>query len=371
MMIGMVFSGLTLGVSGMFYVHEQAEVPAAMSTVTTILKVVLGVAVLSMGYSFVGLAAVSIVVNLITLVLLSVIAARRFDFHGPWQVDVTMQRSMLRLGFPLMLIHLLQTIFISVDVLILRQRLPNGEEVVGWYNSAYKWYNALQIIPSYFTLALFPIISRAIKENMVSAQRMYSMSLKLMLLLALPIAALTTFSAYFLIGVLGGREFLPHGAIALQIIIWSIPFGWLNSVTNYVLIGLGLERMQPRAFALAVGFNVVTNWFLIPRYSYVAAGVTTILSEVVLLVVFDYYLRKRMPGINWVKFAWRPVLLTAIMIAAMWLGNQLNLAVALVVGVAIYVTGLGLLKIIGPDERRVLASILPLSLSSRLRLTAE
>ena len=34
------------------------------------------------------------------------------------------------------------------------------------YNSAWKWFNALQIIPSYFTLALFPIISRAIKQDM-------------------------------------------------------------------------------------------------------------------------------------------------------------------------------------------------------------
>jgi O-antigen/teichoic acid export membrane protein len=371
MMTGMVFSGLTLGVSGMFYVHEQAEVPAAMSTVTTILKVVFGVVVLSLGYSFVGLAAVSILVNVITLVLLSIIAIRRFDFHGPWQVDRGMQREMLRLGFPLMLIHLLQTIFISVDVLILRQRLANGEEVVGWYNSAYKWYNALQIIPSYFTLALFPIISRAIKDNIGAAQRMYGLSLKLMLLLALPIAALTTFSAHFLIRLLGGPEFLPHGAIALQIVIWSIPFGWLNSVTNYVLIGLGLERMQPRAFVLAVGFNVITNWIFIPRFSYVAAGVTTVLSEVVLLVTFDYFLRRRMPGLNWVQFAWRPVLLTAVMIGAMWLGGQIHLVVALVVGVAVYLVGLWALRIIGSDERRALSSIVPLSVARRLRLTAD
>lgn len=371
MMVGMVLSGLTLGISGMFYVHEQAEVPAAMSTVTTILKVGFGVAALSLGYSFVGLAAVSILVNLITLVALTALAVRRFNFQGPWRIDRSAQQSMIRQGFPLMLIHLLQTIFMSVDVLILRQRLVNGEEVVGWYNSAYKWYGALQIIPAYFTLALFPIISRAIKENMESAQRMYRMSLKLMLLLALPIATLTTFSAYLLIGVLGGREFLPHGAIALQIIIWSIPFGWLNSVTNYVLIGLGLEGMQPRAFVLAVGFNIIANWILIPRYSYVAAGVTTILSEVLLLVMFDYYLRKRMPGINWFQFAWRPIVLTAVMIAAMWLANQASLLLALVVGVVVYLVGLRVLKIIGPEESRALASILPGSVSARLGISAE
>lgn len=367
MMIGMVFSGLSLGVSGLFYVHEQAEVPAAMSTVTTILKVGLGVAALLAGTGFVGLSAVSIIVNLITLILLAALAFRRFDLGGPWTIDRPMMRGMLRLGFPLMLIHLLQTIFISIDVLLLRQLLPNGEQVVGWYNSAWKWFNALQIIPSYFTLALFPIISRAIKENMDAARRMYRTSLKLMLLLALPIAALTTFAAPLLIGLLGGREFLPQGAIALQIIIWSIPFGWLNSVTNYVLIALGMERMQPRAFTVAVSFNVIFNWLLIPRYSFVAAGVITILSEVVLLVVFAYYLRRRGAGVDWLQLAARPVLLTIIMLAVMWAGYQIHLLVALALGSATYLVGLVLLRVIDPQEKEALAAVLPRGLVRRLR----
>lgn len=371
MMVGMIFSGLALGVSGLFYVYEQAEVPAAMSTVTTILKVALGVAVLLAGFSFVGLAAVSIVVNLVTLVLLSFLATRRFELRGPWTADVALLRSMVRLGFPLMLIHLLQTIFISIDVLLLRQLLPNGEEVVGWYNSAWKWFNALQIIPAYFTLALFPIISRAIKENMDAARRMYRLSLKLMLLLALPTAAVFTFAAYPLIGLLGGREFLPQGAIALQIIIWSIPFGWLNSVTNYVLIALGLERMQPRAFAVAVGFNIVGNMLLIPRYSYVAAAVITVLSEVVLLAVFSYYLRQRGAAVNWLRLAARPAVLTALMLATLWLGGQIHLIVGLVLGVAVYLAGLFALRIIGPEERAALAEVLPARLIRRLGWRGE
>ena len=366
LMIGMVFSGLTLGVSGLFYVYEQAEVPAAMSTVTTLLKVGLGVAALLAGFGFVGLAAVSIVVNLVTLAVLLAMAAGRFELHGPWTVDRPLMQSMLRLGFPLMLIHLLQTVFISIDVLLLRQLLPDGERVVGYYNSAWKWFNALQIIPSYFTLALFPIISRAIKQDMDAARRMYRLALKLMLLLALPTAALFTFAAYPLIGLLGGREFLPEGAIALQIIMWSIPFGWLNSVTNYVLIALGMERLQPRAFALAVGFNIVANVLLIPRYSYVAAAVITVLSEVVLLVVFAFFLRRRGAGVDWLALAARPVLLTGLMLAALWLGGRVHLVVGLALGTAVYLFGLFALRIIGPEERVALGEVLPHALTRRL-----
>jgi O-antigen/teichoic acid export membrane protein len=356
-MVGMVFSGMAQGVTGLFYVYEKAEVPAAMTTVTTIFKVGLGVMVLLLGFGFVGLAAVSIVANVITLAILAILAGRTLPLNGPWQVDWRLQRRMVQLGYPLMLIHLLQTIFISIDIVLLRQ--INGEAVVGWYSSAYKWFNALQIVPSFFTLALFPVISREIQKSLDSARRMYQMSLKLMLLLALPTAALTTFMAYPLVQVVGGAEFLPAGAIALQIIIWSIPIGWLNSVTNYVLIALGLEKMQPRAFVLAVCFNIMANLIFLPRYSYVAASVITILSEGVLLLVFNYYLRQRLPGMDWPGFLWRPFLATALMVLAMWLGAQINLLASLVLGLVAYPLGLWLLRVFGEEERHILRSILP------------
>ncbi len=367
-MAGMVISGMSKGVTGLFYVHEEAEIPAAMTTGTTILKVGLGVVVLLLGYSFVGLAAVSIIVNIVTLIVLLFLAISRFSLHGPWRFDRTLQRLLIHKGFPLMLIHLLQTIFISIDILLLRLMLTDGEEVVGWYQSAYKWFNALQIIPAFFTLALFPVISREINNSIDSARRMYTLSLKLMLLLALPIAAFTTFLAPFLVRILGGPQYLPEGAIALQIVIWSIPFGWLNSVTNYVLIALGLERLQPRAFAVAVGFNIVANVILIPRYSYVAAAVTTILSEIVLMVVFAYYLRQRMGGVRWFDMMWRPWAVTLVMVAIMLAASQVHLVLALLLGVVVYPAGLLALRVIGEDEKRVIGAVLPQSIAAKLHV---
>lgn len=368
-MLGMVFSGMSKGVTSLFYVYEKAEIPAAMSTLTTIMKVGFGVAVLLMGYSFVGLAAVSIVSNVVTLLILLVLARRSFPLPGPWRVDWSLQKQMVRLGFPLMLIHMLQTIFISSDVYLLRVMLPNGEEVVGWYNSAYKWFNALQIVPSFFTLALFPIISREIKRSLGAARRMYMLSLKLMLLLALPIAAAITFLAPLLIAIVGGADYLPQGAIALQIVIWAIPIGWLNSVTNYVLIALGLEGMQPRAFTIAVAFNIIANLIFIPRFSFVAAGVTTILSEVVLMVMFAYYLRQKMSGVNWLHLLAKPLVLTAVVVLIMAGITQFaHPTIGVAVGLLVYGVGLIVLRILGGEERTVLRAILPHPIAARLRI---
>lgn len=367
-MLGMVFSGMSKGVTGLFYVYEKAEVPAAMTTATTILRVGLGVTALLLGYGFVGLSAVSIIVNIITLASLVVLARNEVQrqtghaqgqFWRAWQIDWALQRRMIGQGYPLMLIHLLQTVFISIDVVLLRLLLQNGREIAGWYQSAYKWFNALQIVPSFFTLALFPIISREIKRSPETARRMYQMSLKLMLLLALPVATIMFYLAYPLTQIVGGNEFLPHGAISLQLVIWSIPIGWLNSVTNYVLIALGLERMQPRAFAAGVSFNILTNLIFIPLFDYRAAAITTILSELVLLVMFDYYLRQKMQGIQWRAFLGRPFLITAVMLLLMLLGGQLHLLVGLTIGVITYPLGLWLLRVLGEEEKLILREILP------------
>lgn len=363
-MVGMVFSGVGQSFTGLFYAYETAETPAAVATVTTILKVGLGVVALLLGQGFVGLAGVSILVNVITLAILAGAAFNKFAFSGPWRVDFPLQRRMVGQSYPLMLNHLLATVFFFIDVPLMRQ--INGEEAVGWYNTAYKWINAINVIPSFFTFALFPVISRQIQQNMAGAERTFRMSVKLMVLIALPISAVTMLLAPTLVLVLGGEAFLPDGAIALQIVIWSIPFGWINSVTNYVLIALGKERVQIWAFLAGVTFNFVANLFLLPILSYRGAALTTILSEVILLVLFSFYLRDRMPNVGWVGLLARPVLVTAGMGVAMVLGLQVHLVVGLVLGLVAYPAGLWALGVFGEDEQSILRSLLPERIASRL-----
>jgi len=88
LMIGMVFSGVSQGLAGLFYAYEVAEFPAAITTITTMFKVGFGVAVLLLGYGFVGLAGVSILVNIITLLILLGASSRQFHLSGPWRVDL-------------------------------------------------------------------------------------------------------------------------------------------------------------------------------------------------------------------------------------------------------------------------------------------
>jgi len=360
--IGMIPGGVSSGLTALFYVYEKAEVPAALTTVSTILKVSLGTAALLAGFGFLGMAAVSIVVSTITMLILAVLAFRAF-FVPHWELDWPLQRGMVRESYPLMLNHLLATIYFQIDVPLL-ERLAgtdqvSGNTVVGWYSTAYKWVLALNIIPSFFTMAIFPVMSRQAADSKQVMLDTYQFATKLLVMLALPLAVVTTGLAPFLIGVLGGPEYMPHGAYALQLMIWHMPLGWINSITNYVLIALGEQRRLTRAFVVGVSFNLITNIILIPLYGYRAAAVITILSELVLLIAFYHYLRRALVSIPWFGMLWRPALAAAVMSAATYLGWNLHPVLGLAAGLGVYGGLLVVLRVFTPAEQEVLRGLLP------------
>ena len=94
---------------------------------------------------------------------------------------------MLRVSGPLMINHLLATIFWRIDVWILRPLA--GAASVGLYSVGLKYLDGLNIIPSVFTMAIFPLMSRYATHERESLRRAYHLALRLLLIVSLPIAA--------------------------------------------------------------------------------------------------------------------------------------------------------------------------------------
>lgn len=343
-------SSLSTGMTAMFYAYEKAEYPAALSVVTVLLKVLFGVPALLAGWGIIGLGAVSLLVNCITFVILYGLMVRLI-IRPRYESDPQLRRGLLRESFPLMLNHLLATLFFKVDVPMLQAL--QGPTVVGYYSTAYKWLDALNIIPAYSTMALFPVMSRQATEDKDALMRSTRFAIKFLVLLALPIAVLTTFIAPTLVLVLGGPEYLPSAAIALQIMIWSIPFGWINSIVNYILIALGQQSKLTRAFLVGLSFNIVANLILIPHFSYVAAAAVTIMSELVEGLVFMIYLERSLGSIRWMRLLWRPFAAAGAMLLVMALTWLVQPLIGLAAGPIVYLGSLAALRVIGPDERRV------------------
>jgi O-antigen/teichoic acid export membrane protein len=371
----MLFANWADALSNTFNAFEKMEYPAGLSTACNLIKIVIGPLVLLLGGGFVGLAVLSLTVNIIQTVwfyqLLQVTL-----FRPQWQWDWPLQRWMVSVSAPLMINHLLATIFWRIDIWILRPLA--GEVSVGLYSVGIKYLDGLNVIPSIFTLAIFPLMSRYARSDSSNLLRAYRLSLRLLILVSLPIAMAITFLAEPLVYLVGGaqylnieetirlfgREFhyLGGSDVALQVIIWSIPIGFVNSVTQYVLIAVNQQRYLTRAFLLGVTLNIVGNLLLIPSTGYVGAAVATILSEFSLLFPFYASVRRHVGTVPWLALFVPPLLAVALMGGAIYALTRLdvNLWLAVLSGGLVYLAGLVITGALRGDDMALVGRSLPL-----------
>ncbi|MCO6450008.1 MAG: flippase, partial [Caldilineales bacterium] len=335
--LALFFSNLSDAFSSTFNAYEQMEYPATVASFMAVARVALGALVLVIGWGFVGLALVSLVMNIVQSIWLYALL-RKHLLSPHIRTDWKLQRWMLGESYPLMLNNLLATAFWRIDVLILTAVV--GVYGVGLYSAAYKYIDGLNVIPSYFTLAIFPVMSRFASDSPNTLLRTYKLALRLLTIIAIPIAVAVFFLAGPLILILGGTDYIPGSVILLRILVLSIPIGFINSVTHYVLIAVGQQRFLTRAFIFGVIFNTVGNLIFIPRYGAPAAAVITIMSEFALLFPFYYAVRKHVAKLPWFDLLWRQALAGALMAATFVLVGPFSLILATLLAGGVYLLGL-------------------------------
>ena len=375
----MLFANYADALSSMFFAFEKMEYPAGLTNAVALFKVTLGALVLLLGWGFVGLAAVALVVNMLQVIWLYALL-RSTLFRPQWKWDWPLQMTMLRSSGPLMINHLLATIFWRIDVWILRPLA--GAASVGLYSIGLKYLDGLNIIPSVSTMAIFPLMSRFARAESHTGSgsllRSYILSLRLLTMISLPVAMAVTFLARPLVFIVGGAEYLdvpgvfdifgrqiPYmgGAdLAFQVIIWSIPIGFVNSVTQYVLIAVNQQHYLTRAFVLGVVFNVVGNLLLIPRLGYVGAALATIFSEFSLLFPFYYSVRRHVGVVPWLRIFAPPLLSATLMGLSIYalVAAGINAWLAVGAGSAVYLAGLLLTGALAGEDMAAVLRALPI-----------
>ena len=358
----LLFANISDAISSVFIAYEKMEYPASTSTAVALAKVALGALVIlpPLNWGFVGLAGVSLVMNIVQMIWLYVLLRRKVlpPVEEPPKLDRSLQRYMMVESAPLMINHLLATIFWRISQFVLRG--ATNPAALGIYSAGVKYLDGLNVIPSYFTLALFPLMSRyAAKATMEGADgssdslsRTYRLAMQLLLMTALPIAVAFTFAATPLIRILGGSAYLPDSAIALRIMIWSIPIGFVNSVTQYVLIAVNQQRYLTKAFLVAVTFTTAANLLLVPRYGYLAAAALLIPTELSLFIPFAYAVQRYVGPMQWGRMLGLPVLATAGNLAVTWGLTQAGapLFLTLPAGAAVYTAALFVLGAFRGEE---------------------
>lgn len=313
-------------VTALYNAAERMEIPALIELITAVLGMIVRIGLLMLGFGILGLAWAAVGVSVVTALIFLWLQTRMF-FRPTLQWNTTLMRQLLQLSFPLMLNSLLNVVFFRFDMFIIKAfGGGRGDLVVTQYNVAYQILNVAMILPPVITFAIFPLFARQASGDRAVLQKAQNRTLQLLLLLACPIAMGITVLASDLVAFFtrsNAADYLPISAEVLAILAWFLPLSFVNGLLQYVLIAVNRQYAITRAFIIGALFNLSANLLLIPHFELYAAASITILSELVLLLVFWPVLQQEGLKPPLLRLSWRPLVAAGAMGAAMWLAYTL------------------------------------------------
>jgi len=179
------------------------------------------------------------------------------------------------------------SLYDRIDVLLLSKLA--GDYATGVYGAAYRPLGAVQLLPYGILYSLLPALSRgnwggAEKERLERA-------MGLLLSAAFVIVLTTMIFADPIVALLLGARF-AEAAGALKILIWAVILRYLNYALAIGLLAAKRERVFILSSSVCLGVNFIGNLVFIPIFSWRAAAVFTIITELVVLTMNLHWLRQ-------------------------------------------------------------------------------
>lgn len=183
------------------------------------------------------------------------------------------------------------TIYVNSDTTILG--IFKSDFDVGVYSVAVKIYLVVkQILNAIVTVSL-PRLSKYIGNGHIDMyQSLLNKIRNILLLIIVPCIFGLFMLSPEIIRIISGEEYIK-GATALRILSFALIFAVLACYyTTCVLIPNRNERVCLVASIISACLNIGLNFLLIPKFSYNAAAFTTLISEVMVLVICIYFSKK-------------------------------------------------------------------------------
>lgn len=360
--LAVIISAFTQMFNSIFQAYERMEFQGVGQVLNAALM--LGMVILAIKFSFsvVGFASLYVIANFITLGYSFAIMKIKFS-DMPSQAkclefDRSFWKATIKAALPFGLSTIFVTIYYWIDSVMLS--VMQGNEVVGWYNAAYRLMLVLSFIPAALLGAVFPVMSRSHMSSQDTLRFAYERSFKYLLILGFPIGVGTTILANRIITMVYGLEYVPS-IIALQVLVWSEVFIFLNIVFGTLLNSMDKQITVTKQCALGAALNVVLNLLLIPRYSYIGASIATVATECFAFIYLFTQVAKT--GYSLAK---KPVLILVmkVIVAGLLMGtfavyfSKLNLIILIILAAILYFMLIYLFRVVDKTDIDLVRSLM-------------
>jgi O-antigen/teichoic acid export membrane protein len=281
------------------------------------------------------------------------------------KVDITSWLPMIKLAFPFALGGFLFNVYFNIDMTILS--LLKGNEAVAYYSVAYSFISIFMIIPGALVGSLWPLLSRLFIQSKDSLAKAYSKTTQYLMILAVPISIGMFFIADIAIITIFGDKY-ANSIITLQILVWVIIFHFITINCGTTLGAIDRPILSSIGLLFSLFVNILLNFMLIAKYSYIGAGIATIVTEIVLLIQYIYFLSKNGISTNFLRFIYKPlfggiimgIFIYFIKIVLTAFPNILQLLIIIPIAAGVYFLVLLAIKAFNEEDKEIIYKIIGL-----------
>ena len=285
--------------------------------------------------------------------LLSYSFSRKF-IRPQFKIDFGLWKYLFKECLPLALTSVIWVIYYHIDMVMLSMMM--GDAPVGLYSAAHKLCDPFLLIPSALMMSLFPLMSTYFKTSQDKLIKSYTFSFRFLLIIMLPIAIGVTLLSGKIILLIYGIEF-AYSTTALQILIWSIVFGSINSVLLSLLISINRQKLTTLSTGVCAIVNITLNFILIPTLSYNGAAIATVVTNVVLFGACFYFVSKQVLVLPVHKILVKPVIGGLIMGIFVCYFININMFLLVPLSGIVYLAALFALKTFTEEDTEMIRKI--------------
>ena len=183
-------------------------------------------------------------------------------------------------AWPVGLALIVNLIYFRIDVFILASTRSSIE--VGNYGLAYQFFEATLAIPIFFANALYPLLNNLYRQNLDEFKKQVNSWLRLLVLFSI-LPALGLFTISYLIPVFFQGRF-TGSVLALQILSTGLPLFFVSALLWHLFIIYDKQKSLIYIYTTGAIFNLIANLIFIPIYGYLAAAITTVVSEAIITI---------------------------------------------------------------------------------------
>lgn len=254
--------------------------------------------------------------------------------------DFSFWKKMIKRALPMGAAFIMIQIYYNFDTVMLGFMKSN--EVVGWYNAAYKIVLFIWAFIPIFINVIFPLMSKYYQQSRRKLRLLIFSATKLMSSIALPLGVGGTILARPIMSFLYGDKYM-NGVIAFQILIWTVTIISVRCTYEQSFLACDKEKRYLLGVMVGASTNIVLNLILIPYFGLEGAAIATVVSELVFSVYMLAYFQivRRMVIL---KHLIKPFLAASIMGVSLYYLRDLNLFLSIAAGIVIYLVAILALK---------------------------